>query len=225
MSMLKYYYRLTHDSSNLLSEGLKTTISLHENGIKSWYTDILSILETLKLDIAILSTNSFAPTSLPILVRKIKLKLVEQFQDNWAKEKTKLTTGKLRTYFTFKYNSQLEHYLDGIDNFETRSAIAKFRLSAHKLKIETGRYNKTPVESRLCENCINNSIEDELHFLFNCPLYSQERAILMSYVSSECPNFSSLSVSNQFIWLLSCENTNILRELGNFLIHSFEKRG
>ncbi len=155
-------------------EGLKTTISLHENGIKSWYTDILSILETLKLDIALFSTNSFAPTSLPILVRKIKLKLVEQFQDNWAKEKTKLTTGKLRTYFTFKYNSQLEHYLDGIDNFETRSAIAKFRLSAHKLKIETGRYNKTPVESRLCENCINNSIEDELHFLFNCPLYSQE---------------------------------------------------
>ena len=75
----------------------------------------------------------------------VKLKLLEKFQDNWEKDKAKLLPGKLRTYFTFKSDFQLEEYLCSIDNFEKRSAIAKLRLSSHKLKIETGRFNNTPV--------------------------------------------------------------------------------
>ena len=55
----------------------------------------------------------------------------------------------------------------------------KLRISAHPLRIETGRYNlpaPLSVEERVCWFCTEEPIvEDELHFLFNCHSYAQER--------------------------------------------------
>ena len=48
-----------------------------------------------------------------------------------------------------------------------RISFTRFRLSSHMLKIETGRWCRTPREERLCE--CNTSIQDELH-VFLCPL-------------------------------------------------------
>ncbi len=50
--------------------------------------------------------------------------------------------------------------------------ITKLRISAHKLKIETDRFNNKhkyiPPELRLCTNCNANKTEDEFHFLLEC---------------------------------------------------------
>ena len=47
-----------------------------------------------------------------------------------------------------------------------RSILTRFRISAHKLEIEIGRYTtpKTPLENRLCKQCNSSEIEDEEHF-------------------------------------------------------------
>jgi hypothetical protein len=50
-------------------------------------------------------------------------------------------SNKLSTYNKFKSKCQPEPYLNYPNILKYRSIIAKFRLSAHKLKIETGRYN------------------------------------------------------------------------------------
>ena len=66
--------------------------------------------------------------------------------------------------------------------------MTKFRISTHSLSIETGRYERKPNkenklikilrEERTCLYCINNNdVEDEMHFLLKCPLYSVERKI------------------------------------------------
>ena len=39
------------------------------------------------------------------------------------------------------------------ENKAIMSIFTKFRISDHSLEIEKGRYNKTPCEERLCENC------------------------------------------------------------------------
>ncbi len=37
------------------------------------------------------------------------------------------------------------------------------------LKIETGcRYERLPVEQRVCDVCDSNNVEDEMHFLISC---------------------------------------------------------
>jgi len=50
--------------------------------------------------------------------------------------------------------------------------IARFRLSNHYLRIETGRWQNSeplPVAMRTCTLCGNNCIQDELHWVFACP--------------------------------------------------------
>jgi hypothetical protein len=46
-----------------------------------------------------------------------------------------------------------------------RSTLARFRISAHKLEIERGRYTirKTAVENRICKQCNCEAVEDEEH--------------------------------------------------------------
>ena len=52
-----------------------------------------------------------------------------------------------------------------------RCIISRWRLSCHRLFIETGRYTSppTPRENRKCRLC--NVLEDEYHAIFICPYY------------------------------------------------------
>jgi hypothetical protein len=59
-----------------------------------------------------------------------------------------------------KSNFGFEKYLDKIKNFEQRRTLTRFRISAHKLAIETGRYKGIPRHDRICTRCTDNTIED-----------------------------------------------------------------
>ena len=48
-----------------------------------------------------------------------------------------------------------------------RIAFTRFRLSSHKLKVETGRWGRVPRENRTC-TCLEGGIQDESHVVFIC---------------------------------------------------------
>jgi hypothetical protein len=58
-------------------------------------------------------------------------------------------------------NFGFENYLHILSDFNRRKSFTKFRISNHKLKIETGRYSKpiTPLENRICKKCFSDEIE------------------------------------------------------------------
>ena len=61
-----------------------------------------------------------------------------------------------------------------IKDFKQRQAFLKFRISNHRLQIETGCYIKPKIahEDRICEKCYSSEVEDEQHFfLLNCGFY------------------------------------------------------
>ena len=62
-------------------------------------------------------------------------------------------------------------YLDVTRKSPNRKTPAKLRISNHKLNIERGRYDKISRCDRICPVCSLN-IEDDIHFLFDCPKYS-----------------------------------------------------
>ena len=106
-----------------------------------------------------------------------------------------------------------------------RGILSRWRLSCHKVKIETGRYTvpKTPIENRKCSHC--GLIEDEFHFLLECSLYNSERESL----AIELSNFSTISLTPShlnFATVMSCANGDI--EVGklicNYINTCFEKR-
>ena len=50
-----------------------------------------------------------------------------------------------------------------------QKSLTAFRISAHHLKIERGKYSGQRLEDRLCNIC--NALEDEIHFFCDCSKY------------------------------------------------------
>ena len=103
--------------------------------------------------------------------------------------------------------------------FHQRKLLTRLRISSHKLMVlvERGRYKKLDVSQRLCQNCNLNLIEDETHFLFQCPVNASDRGKLISVSSEKCLNFTTLQDNERMIWLLNNENVPVLNNLCNFL--------
>ena len=57
---------------------------------------------------------------------------------------------KLSFSYTFKKNHSLSAYLDLTGKSPSKKTLVKLRISSHKLRIETGRYDKIPRDERLC---------------------------------------------------------------------------
>ena len=74
-------------------------------------------------------------------------------------------------------------------------------------------------EERICKNCDLEEVEDESHFLLKCPLYCQQRTILMrtilSYTTSE-------SEEELFIILMKSGETAVLK--GKYVHTAFKMR-
>ena len=89
------------------------------------------------------------------------------YRKNWTKnvnEEAFIKQGKLRTYALFKSNFKKEVYLETVNDVQKRKCLTQFRVSAHRLEIESGRYKKKTVSERICKFCYLNTIEDEVHF-------------------------------------------------------------
>jgi hypothetical protein len=127
----------------------------------------------------------------------------------------------LRTYRLFKNNFAFESYLD-LDNFN-RNILIRFRISAHNLEIEKGRHQNIPLHERICKLC-KLEIEDEIHFLLQCPILNSFRTEAMQQISDICKHFASLDNKSKFIWLLSNENVIIIDIVIKLLMSLTETR-
>ena len=70
-------------------------------------------------------------------------------------------------------------YIESVKDVQKRKCLTQFRVSAHRLEIESGRYKKKSVSERICKYCKLNAVEDEVHFLCNCSAY-QTFLVLLS---------------------------------------------
>ncbi len=94
-----------------------------------------------------------------------------------------------------------------IRNWEAR--LTRYRLSGHKLMIETGRHRQTwlPPEQRLCSHCDLNQMETELHFLTECSKYTDIRTVFYNKIQQIHPTFKTLPDQEKLAYLLGEHNT------------------
>lgn len=88
--------------------------------------------------------------------------------------------------------------------------ITKYRLSAHLIMSEKGRFTQTPRERRLCIFCHLN-VEDEYHFILKCLFYYKYRTFYNRKYYWHIPSMYKL------VQLMSTENLNELSNLELFL--------
>ena len=98
-----------------------------------------------------------------------------------------IESGKLHIYRKIKSEFKMEPYLHQIKQLKYRRAMSMFRISAHRLEIETGRWIKTSSgnnkicrNDRICTLCFENGSKipgDEEHAILVCPIVSSEKSI------------------------------------------------
>ena len=92
-----------------------------------------------------------------------------------------------------------------------RICLTKFRLSSHKLEIETGRYRNIERSERKCTYCSTNEIEDEYHFLLTCHFFATQRIKFIKKYYWQSPSMYKL------IQLLNVTNINEILSLGKYI--------
>ena len=218
-NILKYYARLSSLDSERYSSKALSMLSLDADfGHSNWVSQVRNLQDRYEIRI---TDNR---TIIKAKVRKhFERQLLEKLKEHITDDK------KLHLYASFKSNFKFEPYLDLLPDFKIRSTLAKLRVSAHNLQIEAGRFhkNKTPREERFCLYCKKSNsfqVETEVHFLLSCPLYESERQKILEITYRNFPSTISLSEHDMFIWLMSQEDYETTKLLGNFCKTSFEIR-
>ena len=100
-----------------------------------------------------------------------------------------------------------------------RNAYARLRCSSHRLEIEAGRFHKpvkTPIDESLCRIC--NVVENEFHFLFECPLHLELRTQYIDKYFYENPNHFKLKT------LFQSMRENQIKKLSIYICKAFDLR-
>ena len=127
---------------------------------------------------------------------------------------------KLRYYNLYKTEKAKADYVNFNISKYQRSLYAQFRCGILPLEIEVGRYRNLDLSDRLCKLCDKNLVEDEIHFLIDCPVYSVERKILFAEKHMQNSTFSRLESLDKFVYFMS----NHERAVITFISNAFRKR-
>ena len=92
-----------------------------------------------------------------------------------------------------------------------------FRISAHRLEVELGRYNKTPREDRICTWCSiifsAHHVENEEHLLNHCDINAVARRNILNKINI-ITSKSSDRTPNSTIHTIS-PDTNLVNLISN----------
>jgi hypothetical protein len=129
---------LENEPSNLLKSAYEEYKSFYRSGhTDTWYSTGNFFCKTLNIDMNL--SKTFGRNKFKNELRKT---LKHKYLSYWNNIKQNQgESGKFSTYFKFKTRFTTEKYFE-LKNIVNRSIVAKFRISAHRLRIETGRYER-----------------------------------------------------------------------------------
>ena len=78
------------------------------------------------------------------------------------------------TYFSLKTEFRWEPYITQSKTRAVRSTLARFRTGRHWLQVCMGRRRQVDYDQRRCPACTNR-VKDEVHAIFHCRTYAQQR--------------------------------------------------
>ena len=170
--------RLLHEAYNWEKENMQT-------GGKGFISYIVNTLN--KIGMANIWIEQFEYEKNRLLNKPIINKnILKRFHDIAAQNMLANIQHNNKLHFlnSLKEDYNMENYLK-INDYENRKAISKLRTSSHHLRIETGRWANVAREHRICIHCGQNTVEDEYHFLFDCPRHISERNISFEKIKNK----------------------------------------
>ena len=144
--------------------------SISGSNCKNWAYNIKRFIN--KYDLDQIGVNSLSPKEGVVACRDI-LQNIEnnQWSTKLWNDKGNANGNKLRTYRKFKSELCTEQYLNLNIPRTKRSPFVKLRCGVLPLQIELGRFQRIPIDQRICTQCDSGEVEDEMHFLMKYKKY------------------------------------------------------
>ena len=89
------------------------------------------------------------------------------------------------------------------------------------LEIETSRFKDKKRQTRLCKVCLSGKIEDELHFIFECPALKPVRKAKLELLLLEDRDTRRMTNGEKLTWLISREH---MKDFGKVLACLYQAR-
>ena len=153
---------------------------------------------------------------MPNFIQLFTERLHDSYVQNW--NSTRHEMSKLSLYNLYKNSFGTEQYLLLNVPRRLRRFLAKFRTSDLNLEIVTGRHYGIERAERLCKLCLRNNdnrVEDEFHFLLECPAYKELREIYLGHTEATLFYFCSILMSDE---------SSLLICLANYICSAFQVR-
>ena len=227
MQCLKYSDYLASQENNPLLRAFYTNMVAYETSVKKGC--VLGFAEAIR-NYMNLNDRKLSPS----LLGRVKKHLQNEFENYWRhlvqspfSKTCKNGQNKLRTYSTFKSAFKYESYLN-VGDQKSRKNLTLIRVSAHRLNIETQRFNGrnvyVPEEQRTCMCCETGKKEDELHLIIKCPTFSDLRESMFSKIAQDNHHFHHYLETQKFMWLLSNEDFRVIKLTAWFINNALERR-
>ena len=179
--MLKCWNRLCRlDTERLTKQVFKWDISNYKNKRGCWSYHVKHIFQDIEC------SNLFDCMS-PCDIENSKLTLRNIDNTEWDIKRYKSV--KLRYYNLYKCNNDKADYVTMNISKYQRSLYAQFRTGILPLEIEVGRFRNLDLSQRLCKVCNLQVVEDEIHFLCECPKYIEHRKSIFASATSANSDF------------------------------------
>ena len=204
-SAIGFWLHILNSDDRLLYDAYQANSCISDG----FYSKIKILLNKLNFSLTWENHGTFSKTK---LLKAIILKLNENFVSFWKSsiynDENSEHGNKLRTFRKVKSGFKMEKYL--LYNFDKNIVhnFTKLRISNSKLAIETGRFNKTKLENRICPIC-SSGTEDEYHFIISCSKLSDLRKKLFDEIGSIVPSFNDMNDQGKFEYIFTCDEYDI----------------
>ena len=137
---------------------------------------------------------------------------------------------KMNFYKKFKQQPTLSKYLSLNESQPQKQALTRLLISAHRLKIETGRLKKLDKSDRTCEirkEAKNTTqIDDEIQFVFDCSDNERERNEIFSLLEIQSPENLNTQEKIEILQdiLENNNHANSLKQFAKFIYQAEQKR-
>ena len=140
-------------------------------------------------------------------IASFKERLRDQYLQSWDSIVSLSSCGT--NYKIFKNKFEINKYFLQLNNKQCRILTA-FRTRNHRLPIETGRWNNTPLSERTCQFC-QNEVGDEFHVILKCNFFKEERLRLIKPYYRNHPN------ALKMYELMNHPNKTVMKNLTAFI--------
>lgn len=201
----KYWFKLLKmDRSRIPKQAYIMLKNIDEKGKTCWVTYVKNTLFRLGYGIVWLEQGI---GNEKVFLVELKQRLIDTFSQEW--HSSVVTKDVFSHYCLFKDNCLRENYFDYLDK-RLRDAFVKLRLGVLPLGASSFRRLFANNTNTKCKLCL--TVEDERHFIFDCPLYSDIRK---KYITA---------LNCDYISLLKFGSANDIYKLAMFLFLALKRR-